>query len=89
MKMNRGRISCLTFVLWCVLFSSPAPAGDAGIPRLLPLFPEGYGIRYEKGQTAGSGGVSYRVDTIHPAAEVLQFYDAWFYGHGWIPAHEE
>ena len=54
----------------------------------IPIFNEGYKVEktfdpYKKALT-----VSYHVQALHPAAEVLEFYDAYFNGKGWISSFE-
>jgi hypothetical protein len=56
---------------------------------MLPVFPNGIDLRSSVDDAAGVESVAYRLHAAYPATEVVDFYNTWFYGNGWIPAHEE
>ncbi|MGB9437546.1 MAG: hypothetical protein WCB15_06360, partial [Desulfobacterales bacterium] len=48
----------------------------------------GYDIKKEVDRSARTKSTRYRVHTKFPAAEVLQFYDAYFNAKGWRSSFE-
>ena len=69
----------------CVANSSEgtlAPAAD------IPIFSDGYDVRRISDPSNQTVTVNYRVQAVHPAAEVLEFYDRYFNGRGWISSFE-
>ncbi|CAB5087463.1 hypothetical protein D3OALGA1CA_672 [Olavius algarvensis associated proteobacterium Delta 3] len=61
---------------------TPAPAAD------IPIFTEGYHVSRSLDPANQTVTVNYRVQAVHPAAEVLEFYDRYFNGRGWISPFE-
>ena len=86
--------SKLIFFL-CLLWSLPlAPAAsgssDAGhfSAGKIPIYQNGYNVEKYVDPVAKSELLTYHVRTDHPAAEVIEFYDAYFNGIGWNSSFE-
>ena len=63
-------------------------AGSSTAAAEIPIFSGGYHVNRHLDDSRQTVTVNYRVQTIHPAAEVLEFYDQYFNGKGWISSFE-
>ena len=54
----------------------------------IPIFSDGYDVNKFPDHSKQTITVNYRVQTLHPAAEVLEFYDTYFNGRGRISSFE-
>lgn len=61
---------------------TPTPAAE------IPTFSGGYDVNKFLDHSKQTITVNHRVQTLHPAAEVLEFYDTYFNGRGWISSFE-
>ena len=59
-----------------------SPAAD------IPIFHSGYNVKTSLDPLTEATTVKYHVQTVYPAAEVLEFYDAYFNGRGWNSSFE-
>jgi hypothetical protein len=62
--------------------SDPHPAFD------IPIYQGGYNIIKKFNSAGGSKTVNYSVQLKPPAAEIIEFYDSYFNGAGWISSFE-
>lgn len=62
--------------------SDPYPAFD------IPIYQGGYNIIKKFNPADGSNIVNYSVRLKPPAAEIIEFYDSYFNGAGWISSFE-
>ena len=60
----------------------PYPAFD------IPIYQGGYNITKNFNPAGGSKTVNYSVQSKPPAAEIIEFYDSYFNGAGWISSFE-
>ena len=58
------------------------PAAD------IPIFYEAYNVNKTLDDSNKTVTVNYHVQAVHPAAEVLEFYDTYFNARGWISSFE-
>lgn len=54
----------------------------------IPIFSNGYDIEKKTDHRGKTKSVSYLVQAKFPAAEVIEFYDAYFNAKGWRPSFE-
>jgi hypothetical protein len=54
----------------------------------IPIYSNGYDIAKETDHRSKTKSVSYLVQAKFPAAEVIEFYDAYFNAKGWQPSFE-
>lgn len=54
----------------------------------IPIYQKGYNVEKSVDHDTQSILLTYYVRTDHPAAEVLEFYDAYFNGIGWTSSFE-
>ena len=54
----------------------------------IPIFPKGHNVQKYVDPATKSELLTYYVQTDHPAAEVIEFYDAYFNGIGWKSSFE-
>ena len=87
----RSKIVSILIPLLCIHLSvciangtevTPAPAAA------IPIFTDGYHVSRSLDPSNQTVTVNYRVQAVHPAAEVLEFYDRYFNGRGWISSFE-
>ena len=79
---------CLLVIL---LFNISLPtSSDADISRIIeiPIFPGGFNVKKIINESEHKKSLSYHVQIEYPAAEVLEFYDAFFNAKGWISSFE-
>ena len=87
-KFNWTRLFCL---LALVIFNSAQLFGSETdlFPFInVPIYSNGYDIAEETDHGSKTKSVSYLVQTKFPAAEVIEFYDAYFNANGWQPSFE-
>ena len=89
------RISSKLIFLLCLLGGlqlTQAASGSPGANPLLadkiPIYPKGYHIEKHVDPATKSTRLTYYVRTDQPAAEVIEFYDAFFNGIGWKSSFE-
>jgi hypothetical protein len=63
-------------------------AADSSPNAEIPIFHDGYNVKKVFDPFRETWTVKYRVQTLYPAAEVLEFYDVYFNGKGWISSFE-
>jgi hypothetical protein len=61
---------------------------DRNILVEIPVFRGGYDILRELDPSRESKSITYRVQTNYPAAEIIEFYDSYLNGRGWISSFE-
>ncbi len=54
----------------------------------IPIFYEAYNVNKTLDDSSETVTVNYHVQGVHPAAEVLEFYDTYFNARGWISSFE-
>ena len=54
----------------------------------IPVFSEGYQVKKVFDASKKMKSITYLVQTAHPPAEILEFYDAYFNANGWTPSFE-
>jgi len=90
MKISSKLIFFL-FLLWGLHLTHNA-SGSSDIDHLsaneIPIFHKGYNVEKHVDQATQSEVLTYYVRTDHPAAEVIEFYDAYFNGIGWKSSFE-
>jgi hypothetical protein len=62
--------------------SDPCPAFT------IPIYQGGYNVIKKFNSAEGSQTVNYRIQLKPPAAELIEFYDSYFNGAGWISSFE-
>lgn len=67
---------------------SNSSEGDPDSYIDIPVFQGGYNIKKELSPSGGIKSIIYRVRTKYPAAEIIEFYDSYFNGRGWISSFE-
>ena len=82
------RLLCLVACVNLTISLSSGLAADLFSSIEIPVFHSGYDIKKEVDRSAGTKSTSYRVQTEFPAAEVLEFYDAYFNAKGWRSSFE-
>jgi hypothetical protein len=70
---------------WAISNSSET---DPYLTIEIPVFPRAYNVQKSITPSNHTKAVSYYVQTDHPAAEILEFYDAFFNAKGWQPSFE-
>jgi hypothetical protein len=88
----------LKFLLICILgllsgihLTYATPGSSAGDPYPafeIPVFQGGYNIKKDFNPAGGSKTVTYSIQLKSPAAEIIEFYDSYFNGKGWISSFE-
>jgi hypothetical protein len=81
----------LFFLLALAIFNSAQLFGSETdlFPFIdIPIFSNGYEIEKENDHRSKIKSVSYLVQVKFPAAEVIEFYDAYFNAKGWRPSFE-
>ena len=88
----------LNILLICILgllsgsnsagIASGGSAADAYPAVEMPIFQGGYDIKKSSGPAGRSKTLSYRVKITSPAAGIIEFYDSYFNGRGWISSFE-
>lgn len=73
---------CLTSTL------SNSAEGDRNPFIEIPVFRGGYDIIRELDPSGGTTSITYRVQIKYPAAEIIEFYDSYLNGRGWISSFE-
>lgn len=83
-------IVCLFISIGCIHLGAGlnSPAADSSPTAEIPIFHDGYNVKKVFDPSSETWTVKYRVQTLYPAAEVLEFYDAYFNGRGWISSFE-
>ena len=84
------------FIYWllliaCIHFShsiSNSSAIDPYPAIEIPIFEGGYNVKKLFDAAREMKSITYQVQTHHPPAELLEFYDAYFNGNGWLSAFE-
>ena len=88
------RLSNLILLLYlfagiCLTSSiSNSSEGDPDSLIDIPVFQGGYNIKREVTPSRGIKSIPYRVRAKYPAAEIIEFYDSFFNGRGWISSFE-
>ena len=85
MKIKPTFIFLLSLIA-CIHFShslSNSSATDPYPAIEIPIFEGGYNVKKSVDTARETKSITYQVQTSHPPAEVLEFYDAYFNGHGW------
>lgn len=79
-----GLLGCSYFAnsLSVASTTDPYPAFE------LPIFHGGYDIKKSNDPAGGSKTLTYRVRLNSQAAEIVEFYDSFFNGKGWISSFE-
>ena len=54
----------------------------------IPVFRGGYDITRASDLSRETKSITYRVQTKYPAAEIIEFYDSYLNGRGWISSFE-
>ena len=54
----------------------------------IPIFDNGYQVKAVLDDVKKKKSITYLVQSEHPPAEILEFYDAYFNANGWIPFFE-
>ena len=54
----------------------------------IPVYHKGYNVKQSVNHSKQTKSLSYHVQTNHPAAEVIEFYDAYLNGRGWRSSFE-
>ncbi len=67
---------------------SGSSAGDPYPAFEIPVFQGGYNIKRDFNPAGESKTVTYRVQLKPPAVEIIEFYDSYFNGNGWISSFE-
>jgi hypothetical protein len=67
---------------------SNSSQADTDLSIEIPVFQGGYDIKRESNPSAGTQSITYRVGIAYPAAEIIEFYDSYFNGRGWISSFE-
>jgi hypothetical protein len=78
-------------LLWSLPLT-PAASGSSDADHFsvdkIPIYPKGYNVEKHFDSATRSGLLTYHVRTDRPAAEVIEFYDAYFNGIGWNSSFE-
>ena len=88
------RISTLLlpfYLLAGIGLTSPISQGSQEDPALsieIPVFQGGYDIKRELNLSGETKSITYRVRIEYPAAEIVEFYDSYLNGKGWISSFE-
>jgi hypothetical protein len=90
MKIQSQIIATLLIAVFLLVGRSMAsgPAAVTYETMDIPVFPGAYDVRKEVDSGDQTRTVTYQVQTTHPAAEILQFYDVYFNGRGWRSGFE-
>ena len=87
--------STVTLVLGCLISILPlgwpptSNAQDEPYPEIeLPVFDSGFAVIREINPSLETKSLHYRIRVDQPPADVLEFYDAFFIGRGWISSFE-
>ena len=80
------------FVLLGGINLTHAPSGSA-VSELfetfeIPIFEGGYNIEKKMNPSIGTKAIIYNVQIKYPAAEIIEFYDSYLNGRGWISSFE-
>lgn len=68
--------------------NSDGSAPDPYPAFVIPVYQGGYDIRKNVNPAGSSKTVNYSVQLKPPAAEIIEFYDSFFNGAGWISSFE-
>lgn len=79
---------CLIWVLHVTPAASGSSDADHFSVGVIPIYRNAYNIEKYIDHTTKSELLTYNVRTDHPAAEVIEFYDAYFNGIGWKSSFE-
>jgi hypothetical protein len=83
--------SFFLFLLLSLCLVNPAP-GSADADHFsadnIPIHQKGYQVEKYVDQVTTSENLTYYVRADHPAAELIEFYDAYFNGIGWRSSFE-
>jgi len=72
---------------WTQAFAG-SPAQDPYPSIEIPVFRGGYNIQKNMDAAAQTKSVNYVAPVNYPAAELIEFYDSYFNGSGWISSFE-
>jgi hypothetical protein len=82
---------CILAMLSAVHLTIPISglaAGDLHPEFEIPVFQGGYNISREMNSHPAARTITYSVHIKNPAAEIIEFYDAYLNGRGWISSFE-
>jgi hypothetical protein len=79
---------CLLGGLHLTQAASGSPDANHFSADKIPIFQKGYNVEKYADPATKSEHLNYYVRTDHPAAEVIEFYDAYFNGIGWKSSFE-
>jgi hypothetical protein len=81
-----------TFVLLGGVHLTGAPSGSSEGDRVatfeIPVFNGGYNIKEILNPAHGTKTITYNVRMKYPAAELIEFYDSYLNGKGWMSSFE-
>ncbi len=89
-----NRISKLLLPLFllagiCLTSTLSSSSEGGGNPSFeIPVFRGGYDLIRESDPSRETKFITYRVQTKYPAAEIIEFYDSYLNGRGWISSFE-
>lgn len=90
MKIKPKFIYLLTLVA-CIHLSHSISESSAIDPHptiKIPVYHGGYNVEKFYDASKETKSVTYQIQTTHPPAEVLEFYDTYFNGSGWRSSFE-
>jgi hypothetical protein len=90
MKIKFKFIYLLSFIA-CIHLSHSISGSSELDPHQtieIPIFHGGYKVQKIVDASKETKAVTYQIQTNHPPADVLEFYDAHFTGRGWRPSFE-
>ena len=85
------RLICILGLLvggYLAYTASDSLAADPFLAFEMPIFQGGYDIKKNSDPAGRSKTLSYRVKISSPTTEIIEFYDAYFNGRGWISSFE-
>jgi hypothetical protein len=87
-KFKRTRLFCLLAL--AIFHSAQLSGSETDLFSFIdiPIYSNGYDIAKETDHRSKTKSVSYLVQAKFPAAEVIEFYDAYFNAKGWLPSFE-
>jgi hypothetical protein len=88
---RKHELILLLFVLLCTAVTNSIANNSQTDPFPtieIPVFYNGYQVKEVFDGSKKLKSINYLVQSVHPPAEILEFYDAYFNAHGWIPSFE-
>ena len=89
----RTRSKCIITICLIVFFNfnwsfADSSAIDPDPTVEIPVYHKGYNVTQSYDYSTQTKSLSYHVQIDHPAAEVIEFYDAYLNGRGWRSSFE-